>query len=82
MIDSKGKPGIAGTARGVVLDDVSIVEVWACVEEAIDELLVTLLEVLEAVDATLDVDATVVVDVELEPEFSETSWGSSVHIQV
>ena len=82
MIDFQGNPGIVGTASGVVLDEVTIVEVWTCVEVATDELLVTLIARLEVVDATFDVDVADVVDVELEPGFSETSWGSCVHIQV
>jgi hypothetical protein len=83
-IDSHGNPGIAGTTSGVVLDDVTIVEVWTCIEVAIDELLVALLltVVLEVVDAMFDEGVADVVDVELEPEFSEASWGSCVHIQV
>jgi len=84
MIDSQGNPGIVGTASGVVLDEVTIVEVWTCIEVAIDELLVAplLTVVLEVVDAMFDEGVADVVDVELEPEFSETSWGSCVHIQV
>jgi hypothetical protein len=83
MIDSKGNPGIAGTASGVVLDDVIIVEVWTCIEAEVDELVTLLLAVaLEVVEAMSDEDVADVVDVELEPEFSETSWGSCVHIQV
>jgi len=82
-IDSQGNPGIAGTASGVVLDEVSIVEVWTCIEAAVDELETLLLAVaLEVVDVMSDEDVADVVDVELEPEFSETSWGSCVHIQV
>jgi hypothetical protein len=66
MIDSQGKPGIVGTASGVVLDDDAIVvdavvEDWAVVESATDELL------------------EIVV---LELEFSELSWGSCVHSEV
>jgi hypothetical protein len=82
MIDSQGKPGIVGTASGVVLDEVTIVEVWTCIGVAIDELLVALLltVVLEVVDAMFDEAVADVVDVEFE--FSETSWGSCVHIQV
>jgi len=82
MIDSQGNPGIVGTAS-CVLDEVTIVEVWTCIEVAIDELLVAplLSVVFEVVDAMFE-DVADVVDVELEPEFSETSWGSCVHIQV
>jgi len=83
MIDSQGNPGIAGTASGVVLDDVTIVEVWTCIEAEVDELVTLLLAVaLEVVEAMSDEDVADVVDVELEPGFSETSWGSCVHIQV
>jgi hypothetical protein len=49
---------------------------------AIDELLVArlLTLVLEVVDAMFDEGVANVV--ELGPDFSETSWGSCVHIQV
>jgi len=84
MIDSQGNPGIVGTASGVVLDEMTTVEVFTCIEVAMDELLVAplLIEVLEVVDAMFDEGVADVVDVELDPEFSETSWGSCVHIQV
>ena len=82
MIDSQGNPGSAGTASGVVLDDVTIV-VSTCIEAEVDELVTLLLAVaLEVVEAMSDEDVADVVDVELDPEFSETSWGSCVHIQV
>ena len=83
-IDSQGNPGIVGTASGVVFDEVNIVEVWTCIEVAIDELLVAALlaVVLGVVEAMFDESVADVVEVELEPEFSETSWGSCVHIQV
>ena len=82
MIDSQGNPGIVGTASGVVFDEVTLV-VWGCIEVTIDELLVALLPtvVLEVVDAMFDESVADVVDVELEPESSETSWGSCVHSQ-
>jgi hypothetical protein len=56
---------------------VTIVEVWTCIEVAIDELHVAplLTLVIEVVDAMFDEHVADVVDVELEPEFSETSIG-------
>ena len=61
-----------------------MVEVWTCIEVAIDELVEvsSLAVMLEVVDAKSDEDIADVVDVELESEFSETSWGSCVHIHV
>ena len=84
MIDSHGNPGIAGTASGVESDEMTVVEAWTCIEVAIDELLEALLlaVMLEAVDPRSDEDVADVVDVELELGFSETSWGSCVHIHV
>jgi hypothetical protein len=82
-IDSQGNPGIVGTTSGVVFDEVTIVEVWTCVEAATDGLVKLLLAVvLEVVDSMFDESVADVVEVELEPGFSETSCGSCVHIQV